>query len=329
MLNELYITYKNQEKTPAMAKFFAIISYEDWNINHRPNNNNEPLKTVKKLLKEAYDMNTNDRYVIKCYLNVLNQELEESDKPTIKQIVQTHLSINSGLIGDPELIAILLHFGEKYVDQITWKKRICADDPVADPRVAFFPLIFLFEIVPQHDPAYEIFLRLRLNLILDRLEHGCRNPMVIQKLNDYVQYLNQVTPYLQNEIRKILKYRDIFLTLDNLKEDFEIEDENEDEDEGKAKDRVRGRGRGKNNGSGRGRGKPKKDQSKEQSKSYIQNTIRSTVNIINEYMKERIYNQLYRRLDDDQQNQPTKRKRLQPIKIKEPKAKSPLELYYS
>lgn len=88
-----------------MAKFFAIISYEDWNINHRSNNNNDLLKTVKKLLKEAYDMNTNDRYVIKCYLNVLNQELDESDKSTIKQIVQTHLSINSGLIGDPELVA--------------------------------------------------------------------------------------------------------------------------------------------------------------------------------------------------------------------------------
>lgn len=87
-----------------MTKFFALITYDDWNKNHRLHIDNEILRPLKTILKEAYEMNTNDRYVIKCYLDVLDQNTDESDKTIIKQVIETCLSKDSDLALDPELV---------------------------------------------------------------------------------------------------------------------------------------------------------------------------------------------------------------------------------
>lgn len=88
------------------------------------------------------------------------------------------------------IISTLLHFGKNYVEQtILWQLKLCSADPLADPRIAFLPLINILESIPQDDLTFEVFTRQLLNVILDRLEYGCRDPLVIKKLNQFVDNL--------------------------------------------------------------------------------------------------------------------------------------------
>ncbi|CAO3636297.1 unnamed protein product [Cunninghamella blakesleeana] len=219
--SELHLSLKEQNKSATMAKFFALITYDDWNQNYRLQKDKEILEPLKLALKEAYKMNTNDRYVIKCYLDVLNQSSDESDKMIIKEIIEASLSNCFGSVFDPELIGILLHFGKDYVEQSSlWRIRLCSVDPLADPRIAFLPLFNILESLTHHDHTFETLTRQLLNIILDRLEYGCRDSLVIEKSFYFANNLKYLDPIFKKEIWNILKSRDVLITLEMVKLDL-------------------------------------------------------------------------------------------------------------
>ncbi|SAL97739.1 hypothetical protein [Absidia glauca] len=166
---------------PALRKLMALVTYHEWKNEVDKKKKEQMATETHDWLKTAYGDSPSDRYIIKAFLEVLYEQVPRPDT-VIKDVIAL-ISIRSATY-DPELLSIILHYGRAYVpDMILGLSNLCDQDPVADSRIAFDPLLKLMKAVKSTDPFYAMVTLGRAKVIMVRLNHGCLNRKTLDELD--------------------------------------------------------------------------------------------------------------------------------------------------
>ncbi|KAI8338176.1 hypothetical protein BC941DRAFT_424793 [Chlamydoabsidia padenii] len=153
----------DQYKDPAVIKLIALLRYEEWKQQQ------EPDTTLLELMKKVYEAQPSDRHIIMTYLEVLSKQIPRPDD-AIEHVVQTCLQKYAH---DPEIISMCMFHGSPFLPKmIELMAHLCKQDPVADSRLCFLPLLTQLKLVQKDHPYYMITCLGRAKMILTRLEYG-------------------------------------------------------------------------------------------------------------------------------------------------------------